>query len=113
MKKLMMLAAMLAMVVVAAVPAIAQVSQESEQETESGDVDQSFTITGGGDNSSQCVGFSGVAQTGNAQNQIDVLQYASTAEDFEFDEGGGTITLSPESSTTCDQAVQQAATAAG
>jgi hypothetical protein len=113
MKKLMLLAALLAMVVVAAVPAIAQVSQESEQETESGDVDQSFTITGGGDNSNQCVGFSGVAQTGNAQNQIDLLQYASTAEDFEFDEGGGTITLSPENSTDCDQAVQQAATAAG
>ncbi len=110
---MMMLAALLAMVVVAAVPAIAQVSQESEQETESGDVDQSFTITGGGDNSSQCVGFSGVAQTGNAQNQIDVLQYASDSGDFEFDEVGGTITLSPESSTTCDQAVQQAATAAG
>ncbi len=48
MKKLMLLAALLAMLVVAAVPAIAQIGQESEQEAESGDVDQSFTVTGGG-----------------------------------------------------------------
>jgi len=89
----------------------AALTQESEQETESGDVDQSFTITSSGDNSSQCVGFSGVAQTGNAQNQTGVVQYGSTADDFEFDEVGGTITLSPESSTTCDQAVEQAAAA--
>ena len=113
MKKLMLLAALLAMLVVAAVPAIAQIGQEGEQETESGDVDQSFTITGGGDNSSQCVGFSGVAQTGNAQNQTNLLQYGSESGDFEFDEAGGTITLEPESSTTCDQQVNQAATAAG
>ncbi len=112
MKKMMLLAALLAMLIVAAVPAIAQIGQESEQDAESGDVDQSFTITGGGDNSSQCVGFSGVAQTGNAQNQIGVLQYASEG-DFEFEEVGGTITVSPEASTTCDQQVNQAATAAG
>ncbi len=111
MKKMMLLAALLAMVVVAAVPAIAQVSQESEQDGESGEVDQSFTITGGGDNSSQCVGFSGVAQTGNAQNNINVLQYASESEDFEFEEVGGSIDVSPSSTTTCDQQVNQAATA--
>jgi hypothetical protein len=113
MKKLMLLAALLAMLIVAAVPAIAQIGQESEQDTESGDVDQSFTIEGGGDNSSQCVGFSGVAQTGNAQNQTGLLQYASDSGDFEFDEVNPSITLSPENSTTCDQQVNQAATAAG
>ncbi len=113
MKKLMLLAAVLAMVIVAAVPAIAQIGQEAEQETESGDVDQSFTIEGGGDNSSQCVGFSGVAQTGNAQNQTNLLQYASESGDFEFDEAGGTISLEPENSTTCDQQVNQAASAFG
>lgn len=112
MRKMMLLAAVLAMAVVAAVPAIAQVSQESEQDAESGDVDQSFTITSGGDNSSQCVGFSGVANTGNAQNQIGVLQYASEA-DFEFEEVGGSLDVSPEASTTCDQQVNQAATASG
>ena len=44
----MLLAALLAMVAVAAMPAIAQVTQEGEQESESGDVDQSFVVTGGG-----------------------------------------------------------------
>jgi septal ring-binding cell division protein DamX len=113
MKKLMLLAALLAMVIVAAVPAIAQISQESEQETESGEVDQSFEVSSTGDNSTQCAGIQGVANTGNTQNQIDLLQYASTADEFEFDEVGSTITVSPENSTTCDQQVNQAATASG
>ena len=112
MKKLMLLAAVLAMVVVAAVPAIAQIGQEFEQETESGDVDQSFTVTSEGDNSNHCAGIQGVANTGNAQNQIGVLQYGSEADDFEFDGVGSDISVSPESSTTCDQQVNQAASAA-
>ena len=111
MKKLMLLAAVLAMVIVAAVPAIAQIGQESEQETESGEVDQSFTVTSSGDNSNQCAGIQGVANTGNAQNQLDFIQYASTADDFEFDEVGSNVDVSPVNTTTCDQAVQQAAAA--
>jgi hypothetical protein len=75
MRKLMLLAALLAMLAVAAIPAIAQVGQESEQEGEAGDLDQEFNITGGGDNSNSCVGIQGVGNTGNVQNQIDVLQY--------------------------------------
>jgi maltose-binding protein MalE len=113
MRKLMLLAAILAMALVAVAPAIAQVSQESEQDTDSGDVDQSFTVTGGGDNSNQCVGLSGVANTGNSQNQIDLIQYASTADDFEFDETGSTLTVSPVNTTDCTQAVNQAASASG
>ena len=113
MKKLTLLAALLAMLIVAAVPAIAQVSQESEQEGESGDLDQSFTVTSSGDNSSQCVGIQGVANTGNAQNQIDLIQYGSEADDFEFDEGGSTLDVSPTSTTECDQQVNQAASASG
>ncbi len=109
----MLLAALLAMLIVAAVPAIAQIGQEGEQEAESSDVDQSFTVTSEGDNGNQCVGFQGVANTGNAQNQLDFIQYGSEADDFEFDEVGSTITVSPENSTTCDQAVQQAASASG
>ncbi len=109
----MLLAALLAMAIIAAVPAVAQVSQEAEQETESGEVDQSFTVTSSGDNSSQCVGFSGVAQTGNAQNQIDLIQYGSESGDFEFDEVGADLSVSPSNSTTCDQQVNQAASAAG
>ncbi len=112
MKKLLTLMAVLAMLTVAAVPAIAQIGQESEQETESGDVDQSFTVTSEGDNSNQCAGIQGVANTGNAQNQIGVLQYGSEADDFEFDEVGSNIDVSPSNSTTCDQQVNQAASAA-
>jgi hypothetical protein len=113
MKKLMLLGALLAMLALAAVPAIAQIEQESEQEGEAGDLDQSFEVTGSGDNSTQCVGIQGVGNTGNAQTVTDILQYGSTADEFEFEEVGSTITVSPTSSTTCDEQVNQAATAAG
>jgi hypothetical protein len=113
MKKLMLLAAILAMVIVAAVPALAQIGQESEQETESGDVDQSFTVTSEGDNSNQCAGIQGVANTGNAQNQLDLIQYGSDADDFEFDEVGSNLDVSPSNSAECDQQVNQAASASG
>ena len=113
MKKLMLLAAVLAMVIVAAVPAIAQIGQEAEQETESGDVNQSFDVSSTGDNSNQCAGIQGVANTGNAQNQTSLIQYGSESDDFEFDEGGSNIDVSPSSTTTCDQQVNQAASAAG
>ncbi len=113
MKKLMMLAALLAMLAMAAIPAIAQVTQESEQEAESGDLDQSFTVTSSGDNSNQCVGIQGVGNTGNAQNVIDVIQYASEVDDFEFDEVNSSIDVSPTSTTVCEQEVNQAASASG
>ena len=113
MRKLMLLAALLAMLVVAAVPALAQISQENEQESESGEVNQSFEVSNTGDNSNQCVGVQGVANTGNAQNQLGVLQYGSEADDFEFDEVDTSIEVSPENSTTCDQQVNQAASASG
>ena len=112
MKKLMLLAALLAMLIVAAVPAIAQIGQESEQETESGEVNQTFEVSSTGDNSNQCANIQGIAQTGNVQNQLDLLQYGSEADDFEFDEVNPSIEVSPENSTTCDQQVNQAATAA-
>ena len=113
MKKLMLLAALLAMLAVAAIPAIAQVTQEDEQEGESGELDQSFTVTSSGDNSNQCVGIQGVGNTGNAQNLLPILQYASEADDFEFEEVGSTIDVSPTNTTTCDQQVNQAASASG
>jgi hypothetical protein len=109
----MLLAALLAMLIVAAVPAIAQIGQEGEQEGESGEVDQSFTVTSEGDNSTQCAGIQGVANTGNSQNQNNLIQYASEADDFEFEEVGSTITVSPTNTTTCDQQVNQAASASG
>jgi hypothetical protein len=98
---------------VAAIPAIAQVTQEEEQEGESGELDQSFEVTGSGDNSTQCANIQGVGNTGNAQNVTDILQYGSTADEFEFEEVGSTITVSPTNSATCDQQVNQAASASG
>ena len=113
MKKLMVLVAMLAMTLIVATPAIAQIDQESEQEAESGEVDQSFEVSSSGDNSNQCAGIQGVANTGNAQNQIDFVEFFSLADDFEFDEVGSDVDISPENSTECDQQVNQAASASG
>ncbi len=113
MKKLVLLTALLGMLALAAIPAIAQVTQEGEQEGESAELDQSFEVTGSGDNSSQCVGIQGVGNTGNAQNVTDILQYGSTADEFEFEEAGSSIDVSPANTTTCDQQVNQAASASG
>ena len=95
-----------------------------EQDAESGDVDQSLVVTNTGDNSNQCAGFQGVANTGNAQNAIGVSDFGNfndvdgdrfdgDDDDFEFDEVGSTIEVSPENMTSCDQEVNQAATASG
>ena len=113
MKKLMLLAALLAMLALAAIPAIAQVTQESEQEGESGELDQSFEVTGSGDNSNQCANIQGVGNTGNSQNVIDVIQYSGEVDDFEFEEVGSSIDVSPTNTATCDQQVTQAASASG
>jgi hypothetical protein len=84
-----------------------------EQDADSGDIDQSFDVTGGGDNSNQTVGLQGVANTGNAQNQIGITQIGSDADDFDFEDSGASIEVSPENSTTSDQQVDQAASAFG
>ena len=112
-RKFTMIAMVLAMTLAAAIPAIAQIGQEGEQEGESGEVDQSFTVTSEGDNSNQCANVQGAAQTGNSQNQLDLLQYDSEADDFEFEEVGSTIEESPTNTATCDQQVNQAASASG
>ena len=135
MKKLMMLAAIVGMTLVAAIPALAiEIDQENEQESESGDVDQTFEVSSTGDNSNQCAGIQGVANTGSAQNQVGVTQVDDFDDDdlfrfddddrhhdrdrdrdgdtnFEFEDVGSTIEVSPENSTTCDQQVNQAASA--
>ncbi len=111
MKKLMLLAALLAMVVVAAVPAIAQVEQDFDQDTDSGDVDQEFTVTGEGSNGSQCAGVSGVTNTGELQSVTGSIQYASDTEEFEQEEIESVLTVGGSSSTTCTQEVNQAAAA--
>ena len=89
------------------------ITQDFEQESESGDIDQSFDVSQTGDNSNQCAGIQGVANTGNAQNQSGVLQFGSEADDFDFEDNGSTIEVSPSNTTTCDQQVNQAASAFG
>jgi hypothetical protein len=82
-------AVMLAIMVAYAAPALAApdrdrfVSRDVEQEADSGDVDQSFRVSGGGDNSNQTVSTQGVANTGNAQNAIGVSD-GFGGEDFFF-----------------------------
>ena len=111
-KKLTTLMAIMAMGLLIAAPAIAQVGQEGEQEGESGEVDQSFTVTGSGSNGNSCAPLQGSAQSGNSQNQGNVVQERSDSDDFEFDEVGSDITSSGSNSTECIQEVNQAASAA-
>ena len=138
MRKTMLLTAMLSLTVLmlAASPAMAQdwnegwwnddwnegwwddgfdfdgsLNQEVEQEAESGDVEQSFDVSGTGDNSNQTAGIQGVANTGNAQNATGILQLGGDADDFEFDEVGSSIEVSPSSTTDSDQRVNQSASA--
>jgi hypothetical protein len=138
MRKTMLLAAMLSLTVLmfAASPAMAQdwnegwwnddwnegwwddgfdfdgsLNQEVEQEAESGDVEQSFDVSGTGDNSNQTAGIQGVANTGNAQDATGILQLGGDADDFEFDEVGSSIEVSPSSTTDSDQRVNQSASA--
>jgi hypothetical protein len=109
----MLLAALLAMLAMAAIPAIAQVTQEDEQEGESADLDQDFSATQEGDNSTQCAAIQGVGNTGNAQNIIDIIQYDSEVDDVEFEEVGSTIDVGGTNTTSCTDAVNQAASASG
>jgi hypothetical protein len=127
-------------------------SQSTEQEADSGEVDQSFDVSGAGDNSNQTEGTQGVANTGNAQNQIGITQTGSDVDnnnwwdnnnhnnnwwdnnnhnnnwwdnnwwnnhngngfsDFDFEDSGASIEVSPINTTSSDQEVNQAASAFG
>ena len=87
------------------------ISQDFDQEANSGDVDQSFEVSSDGDNSNQSVGTQGVTNTGNAQSQFGFTQFDSEIDDFEFEDGGADIDVSPEFDLESDQSVDQAATA--
>jgi len=113
-KKTTLIVAMLAMAMAVAAPiAMAQGERESEQDVESGEVDQSFEVTGSS-NSSQCAPIQSAAQTGNTQDLVGVISAArEEGGDVTFEEGGSSITLSPELATECVQEINQAASAAG
>lgn len=88
-------------------------SQSVEQEAESGDVDQSFEVSGAEDNSNQSAGIQGATNTGNAQSMLEITQIGSDADDFEFEDVGADIEVSPEFSLENDQKVNQSAAADG
>jgi hypothetical protein len=113
-KKTILMVAILAMAMAVAAPiAMAQAERESEQDVESGEVDQSFSVTGSG-NSSQCAPIQSAAQTGNTQDLVGVIDAArEEGGDVSFEEGGSSVTLSPELATECVQELNQAASAAG
>jgi LPXTG-motif cell wall-anchored protein len=112
-KRLTLLAVVLLMVLVTSAPALAQVEQEDEQEGESGEVDQSFDASSSGDSANQCAEILAAAQSGNAQNIQDLIQTDSDADDFEFEDGGSSIDVSPELTEECEQTINQAASVAG
>ena len=106
------------------------IDQDLDQDADSGDVDQSFDVSSTGDNSNQTAGTQGVANTGNAQNQIGVIDVGGFGNfdnnnnndwwnhnnnndggDFEFEDVGSTIEVSPTNTTSSDQQVGQAASA--
>ena len=99
------------------------VSQSNEQAARSGDSTQTITATGGGDNSNACQGIQGINNTGNAVTNTGVLQYASGGGNNRFHRGGevgvggvggaGTWEMKPSQSNSCDQKVNQAASASG
>jgi hypothetical protein len=144
----LLLAAMAAMGPVAAITATAgmadtsteqnvgeSITQDSSSGTESGDVGQTFEVAGSGDNSDQCTGVQGVTNTAPQQGGIGVLQYDSQADDFEFEDVGGSdlnilqanseagnfefdgggepLTVGGTNESSCDQKANQSGSASG
>ncbi len=81
-----------------------------EQEAETGEIEQSFKVVNTGNNSNQCAGIQGVANTGTNQNFQGFLQTGNFEPEIELEEAG-LFTISSESETSCIQEVNQAAAA--
>src|SRR5215208_3736514 len=62
-----------------AAPAAAQTSQESEQ---GGEIGQSGEVLNSGDNSNQCVALQPVANTGNAETEVDIIIETPDGDQF-------------------------------
>jgi len=136
---------MAAMVPVAALTAMADTSteqhigktitQDSSSDTESADVGQTFDVSGSGYNSDQCAGVQGATNTAPLEGGIDLLQNLSEAEDFSFEDVGGSdlnilqseaeagnfefdgsgrpLTVGGANETTCEQKANQGGAARG
>jgi hypothetical protein len=147
-KRSPLLVAMTAMMSVAAIMATAgmadtsteqnvgeSITQDSSSGTESGEVGQTFEVAGSGDNSDQCAGVQGATNTAPLEGGIDLLQNVSEAEDFVFEDVGGSdlnilqadadagnfefegdgapLTVGGANDTACDQKANQSGSASG
>jgi len=84
--------------------------QSFDQEADSGDIDQSFDVTGGGGaNANQTANVSGTVNTGNLQDQFGFVQIDSEIDEFEIDDSGSELTIGGDSDVSSDQQVNQAA----
>ena len=54
-----------------------------------------------------------MANTGNTQNQLGLLQFGSDVDDYEFDDVGSSTEVSSTNTTSSDQQVNQATSAFG
>ena len=86
-------------------------AREAEQDAESGDIDQDFPVTG--DNTNQCVGTQGVANTGNTQTVGSFDLLGGDFDDFDIDDSGADIDVGGTNTTDCTSEVNQAASASG
>ena len=110
MRKLILIVAMLAVLALVAAPVLAQVGFGiGDTENESGEIETENEFGIEGDNNNACLGQLQFGNTGNFTNQQGALQYASDADDIEFE--GMEVTFAPENETACEQAVQQSAAA--
>jgi hypothetical protein len=145
-KRLLLLSAMAAMVLVPAVAGMADtsifqgvdeggVTQDSSSESESADLGQTFEVAGSGDNSDQCAGVQGAGNTTPLEggthilqsnsdandfsfeevggSQLNIIQADAGADQFEFDGEGGPLTVDGTSETSCDQQANQSGSASG
>ena len=145
-KRWRLVAAMAAMVLVVAIPAVADtstfqsvdeggVTQDSSSESESADLGQTFEVAGSGGNSDQCAGVQGAGNTTSLEggthilqsnsdandfsfedvggSQVNIIQADAGAEQFEFDGEGGPLTVDGTSETSCDQQANQSGSASG
>jgi hypothetical protein len=92
---------------------VGDVSQDIEQDADSGDIDQDFSVTSTGDNSNQCVGTQGVANTGNTQTVGSFDLLGGDFDDFDIDDSGADIDVGGTNTTDCTSEVNQAASASG
>jgi len=92
---------------------VGDVSQDIEQDADSGDIDQDFSVTSTGDNSNQCVSTQGVANTGNTQNSVGLGLLGGDFDDLEIEDSGSSIEVSPTNTMDCTSEVNQAASASG